>query len=286
MEFSLEETLKRQTLAEISGISKRALKLALPPKAREEELAEFLYGDIREILSALLPDGPGHSRWASLGKRVVQFEEARFVTNYFLRNNHFPQSRSAMVLLGKDPQIACLPWAIPGIAVDFWGYETSLLTYLEGQDRVKQAQEMLGKKSLYLWLNHTLQRKVTLHYLRESCLKTNSFMPNLAVFDLDFCRNMLRLEKDRRRISRLVGDKACNTGPIVLRTTLHVGRCGNSRREIDRQVRDFESLLTENFLIRAKNESPYQSIMPMLSLLWILERKDENECKTVQKALP
>jgi hypothetical protein len=280
---SLEETLKRETLSQLSGISKASLKTALPPKDNGERLEEFLYGDIRRTIQLLFPAGYGSSHWATPGKRMVQLEESRFVTSYLLRNNAVPDSLSALVLMGPDPAMACLPWALPGIATKFIGFEMDHSIWSRASHQRASAEEELSRQGLFLWLSPREPKKIEIHLRFATCFShpwaKDPDAGRAGVIDLDFCRNTLRTEKNRQQILRLVSLRAPHRGPFILRTTLHIGRTGNSRRDVSRQVQSFESQIEGlGFAMRAKNESPYQSVLPMLSSLWILERKrDSNE---------
>ena len=117
------------------GVTKKAIKRAISGGIEEQALRDFIHGDIDELYKSL-PTPSGAQSWESSGKRYVQLEEVRFVVRHMLRNSIKPLP-SALVLSGMDPALACLPWAMGGIAHRFTAYEKDPLVYSRIKNRLE-----------------------------------------------------------------------------------------------------------------------------------------------------
>jgi len=238
---------------------------------RERSLNQFLFGDVRELYSQL-PGSSNRQGWETRAKRFLQLEEARWIAKHYLRNNLSPKSHNALVLTGTEPALACIPWAKGGLATSFIGWEKDLSVYQNAIRKEITERRKIEKHASYLWHPCDAEKKVFL-YLREgNCFKYQSNI-KYGVFDLDFCNNHLRTQEGQREILSLIKRSSPKRGPFVLRTTLHVGRNeGNSKADIEGHIRFFErSLREDGWNIRAQDRNPYQSTVPMISLIWILE---------------
>lgn len=265
-----EEMAEPFPLAKLVGISQVALKTIVERGDTEERLFRFLYGDLHALYEKL-PKPSFSQRWDTPGKRFTHLEDSKFLVRHFLRTNSWPKSQSAMVLLGTEPLLACLPWIMSGIATDFVGYEID-------SDRYKKARSISEE-----YLNQTLlgiedlwpvskSQKISILMAHGCCLKDQG-EKKYGIFDLDFCRNELRTEEGRRCIVNLLNRSSPKTGQFALRITIHVGRAGNSKKDIRRYLASFEDKLwAAGYEIRANMPSPYQSTVPMMSITWVLER--------------
>ena len=218
----------------------------------------------------MLPKPSGYQTWDTAGKRYVHIEETKFVARHFLRNAIRPQSTRALVLSGTDPALTCLPWAMSGLATEFTACEVNPLVYSTIkktlQKEVRKIKESLPEG-----------RKFEINVVLRNVLREIDY--EYGIIDLDFCNNRIRTEKHRDEILSLLDSVSPSTGPFVLRTTLHLGRANNSREDVERHVETFEEELrnpgggSQRYKIRAHDMSPYQSSLPMVSLIWILERR-------------
>ncbi len=258
--------MKEFELARRAGVTKKSLRLALKQGFSEQEIFEFLHGDLNALFEKL-PKPSRYQGWDTSGKRYVHLEDARFAAKHFLRNGIHPSSNKALVLSGTEPALACLPWAMSGIASDFTACEKVFKNF----NRAKSREEDDIKK-----VYHRLPKKyeVNVNLLWCDCLDLDE--ETYGIFDLDFCSNQLRSPSSRSKITGLLARTAPRIGPFVLRTTLHVGRLNNSQKDVENHIESFEKNLregSEEYKIRGFNRSPYQSSLPMISLIWILERK-------------
>lgn len=266
---SIGEVMSEFPLASRAGVTKKAIKKATSNGVDEKALMKFIHGDINVIHNSL-PKPSGLQEWETTGKRFVQLEEARFVAKHFLRNAVRPSSSRALVLSGTDPALACLPWAMSGIATRFVAYERDLVIWRRAMDRQ-------GHELRKITTREITGRECELHIVYGDILHSRDGI--FGVIDLDFCSNQLRIEKSRAAILNLVDRTAPATGPFVFRTTIHLGRVGNSLEDVEHHIEDFERELKEPdeeyqaYKVRAFDRSPYQSSLPMVSLLWILERQ-------------
>lgn len=271
--------MSKYPLASQAGVTKRAIKKATANGISEESLFQFIHGDLKKIYEKL-PTSSGYQSWDSSGKRYVHIEEAKFVAKHFLRNTIKPKSRKALVLSGTDPALACLPWAMSGLADEFVAYESYDLAYYFAKKDFSNEKRKI--KNLV-----PKGREIELQLVLGNILEERS--QKYGIIDLDFCNNRIRNQDYRSEILSLVDEVSPNTGPFVLRTTLHMGRANNSRRDIENHIDKFEEQLrnpTNNSLgykIRAHDRSPYQSSLPMVSLLWILEKRREEPANAGEK---
>lgn len=258
-------------LASQAGITQAAIKNTLRKGITEKDLFQFLHGNINYLYETL--PKPSYSQpWETSGKRYVHLEEARFVARHFLRNNIQPQNERALVLSGTDPCLACLPWIMSGIVTSFDAVEVSLDNYLIAKAKIKAEIKKIEEKI-------QPSKKIEFNLLWTDCF--NIYGVKYSVIDLDFCNNQLRKIESRNKILHLLRKISPRKGPFIFRTTLHVGRPNNSKKDIENHIDSFErDLLTGRisniqYKIRAHDRSPYQSSLPMLSLIWILERREE-----------
>jgi hypothetical protein len=250
------------------GVTKKAIKKATNGGIEEKDLLDFIHGDIDKLYKSL-PHPSGAQSWESSGKRYVQLEEARFVARHILRNN-IKLPSSALVLSGTDPALACLPWAMCGIATKFVAYEKDILIYSNARHRVKKELQKIQSRS-------QSYKECELEIVYGDILEEKE---KFGIIDLDFCSNQLRTKDSRGQIIKFLDHVTPSQEPFVLRTTLHIGRANNSSRDIEGHIEEFEKELRRplegyyNYKIRACDRSPYQSSVPMVSLVWILERQD------------
>jgi len=290
--------MRRGLNARQAGISKTAIKTALGRNLDEKAIMDLLYGDINALVENKFGSGEGKQYWATLGKRYVQVNEARFASEFFLRNNLPLQSHTGLILTGADPQRACLPWAMFGLAERFIGYEIDWKTMYKARYLIPETERRIKEAISHIRSDgEAVSKNLELAILEGDCLDDpGSFtrrgklieMAPYSVMDLDFCNNQLRFEKQQERIIDLIKRNSPDEGLFILRTTLHVGRIGNSKKEIEKQIIKFEDRLRKaSFREKAKNRNQYQSNLPMLSLIWILEKekKDENT-DTVEQGNP
>jgi hypothetical protein len=257
-------------LAHRAGIAKRTIQKVLGSGVTEKDLFSFIHGDVNLIYKTL-PKPSGNQSWETTGKRFVHLEEARFVAKHFLRNAIRPKNQKALILSGTDPALACLPWIMSGIATRFVAYESNYEIY-------QQLKENLIREKLSVINRLPKRKRFELELVFGNILDEED--RKYGIIDLDFCNNRIRTWNSRAEILELVDEVSPLKGPFVLRTTLHVGRTNNSREDIERHIELFEKELRypedtfhQKYRIRASDRSPYQSVLPMISLVWILERK-------------
>lgn len=260
-------------LASRAGVTKKAIKKALNCGIDEEVLFDFIHGDLN-LIHKTLPPPSGKQAWESTGKRYVHLEEARFVAKHFLRNTIRPANDRALLLSGMDPALACLPWALSGIASHFVAYESNPNAFQITNKKLSEERKKL-KSCLPA-------EKACGLALRQGDI-LNKSEEVYGVIDLDFCNNQLRTEERRTNILKLIDSNAPLEGPFIFRTTLHLGRVNNSREDVEQHIEEFEKELREptegfqRYKIRASDRSPYQSSLPMVSLIWILEARRGHE---------
>ncbi len=265
-------------IADKIGVTKKAIKKAISGGIKEETLLNFIHGDINNIYNSL-PEPSGLQSWETSGKRYVHLEEARFVARHFLRNAVKPPT-TALVLSGMDPALACLPWAMSGVATKFVAYEKDSMVYSLAWGRLGHELRKIQSRSL----EHKL---CTLNILSGDILKEKRL--GFGVIDLDFCNNQLRTKDSREQIINLLDRVSPMKEPFVFRTTLHLGRVNNSLQDVENHIEKFEEELRigedgyQSYRIRAFDRSPYQSSLPMVSLVWILERKTNENITNQQK---
>ena len=267
--------MKEFPLASQAGITKRSIRKAISNGVNERDLFHFIHGDVNLIHSEL-PKASGFQPWETTGKRYVHIEEARFVARHFLRNGIQPSSRKALVLAGTDPALACLPWAMSGIASRFVAYENDYEAHYRARRNLSNERRKVRSRL-------PAGREFRLKLIRGDVFEINGF-DDFGVIDLDFCNNRLRNADAREKLLSLIDRASPLVGPFVLRTTLHMGRVDNSREDVERHIEKFEKEIRDprdpdfqSYRIRASDRSPYQSSLPMVSLVWILERQPEKE---------
>ena len=169
-------------LASRTGVTKKAIQKAITNGIDEEDIFEFIHGDLNKIQERL-PEASGIQRWESTGKRFVHLEEARFVAKHFLRNAIKPENTKALILSGADPTLACLPWAMSGLVTECTACEINPLIYAAAKEKLpkemKKAKEVLPEGR---------ELKVNL-VPRDILEETDS---KYGFIDLDFCNNRIR----------------------------------------------------------------------------------------------
>ncbi len=253
------------------GITKAAIQKALEYGTTEEDVLNFIHGDIDTIYNTL-PQASNCQPWETSGKRYVQIEEVRFVTRHFLRNGIRPTNQNALILGGTEPALACIPWAMSNLAKSFHVYENKIALH-----RLAINKKRKEKRRIEGLLSSGQQIELEMIFGNILSVERQEF----GIIDLDFCNNRIREEVSRVRILNLIDSVSPKSGPFVLRTTLHVGRKGNSKKDVEEHIDQFEeeirsgdNELYQPYKIRAHDRSPYQSSLPMISLIWILERRE------------
>jgi hypothetical protein len=254
--------MREYPLAKRAGVTRKSIEAALEYQKTEEDLFRFLHGNMYH-LHAKMPEPSYKQSWDRTGKRFVHLEEVRFITRHLLRNNIYPQSKRALIISGTEPALACIPWALSGLVSDFEAYENSIDTYLEAASK-----RAIETHKLYKAANDD----TSLEIIFGDCFRVKN--KDYGIFDLDFCNNHLKTKDSRDEILQLINNNSVLEGPIILRITIHVGRLGNSRSDTEEHINLFNEELRNKYKIRAHDISPYQSSVPMTSLIWILERKD------------
>ncbi len=258
-----------------SGITKAAIKASVrgsaSPEDSEKAIRHFLFGELESVISRAVGQQPD---WASHGKRCVQFTEARRALQFFLRSSSKPQSDGALVLSGPDPGISCLPWAMSGLAASFYLCERDKRVAALARSRLPSAEKLISKKINYLWWSRNETPGYSISIRSGDCFSEPPPEEGYIIIDLDFCNNHLRTQTGIRQVADFVFDTAAKRGPSIFRTTLHVGRVGNAWGTVLNNIEEMDSALKERgFRIREKTESKYASTLPMVSVMWILERK-------------
>lgn len=263
--------MSKYPLANRAGIAQTIIKKAVGKDIPEEKLFKFLHGDINTIYKTL-PKPSNEQSWETSGKRYVHLEETKFIAGHLIRNGCKPVNERALILSGTDPALACLPWVMSNVSYRFDAYEKDLNCWKFARKRISKETEKIKEKA-------PKNKKIELNLIYGDILDANK---KYGVIDLDFCNNHLRTSSSRRKIIELIERVSPDKGPFILRTTLHVGRQSNSRESVTRNIDDFEESLRRGpvgYRIKAHNQSPYQSTLPMISLVWILERKEQLEQK-------
>jgi hypothetical protein len=256
-----------------AGIIKKSIKRILEHQNSERDISEILHGDLKSLYKNL-PKSSQRQLWESSGKRIVHLEEIRFVLKYMLRNDVTLGSRRAIVLGGMEPAISCTPWAMTGLIDQFDLYENQPYIYLNVINRLKSETCKIQYRS---------SDKISVSLTFGDCL--NARYNCYGLFDLDFCSNHLRDEEQRNRVFKLLIENSPENGIIVVRTTIHVGRVNNSKKEIREHIRLFNEQLSKEYEILALDRSPYVGSVPMASLIWILDRKSNRVTESPKREI-
>lgn len=275
------KSIEEEHLAHLSGISKKAIRRAiLSNQDTLDRVYNFLFGDIGSTILFSVGEDPGSASWSTYGKRCVQILEAREALQFYLRNAIIPENKRVLVLSGPNPDKACMPWIISGLGKRFVAYEKDFDTYLVAKKTLSGQLEKLERKSLPLWGKdfNGVQNILDIDLRWDNCLDENKIEGQFSIIDLDFCNNKLKNPDVLLTINNIINKSANRKGITIFRTTLHVGRTGNSWKEVEKNIEDLEKLLRwTSFRIRHKSEHRYLSTLPMVSVMWILERRDKNE---------
>ncbi len=270
--------MKKLTPLELAGIPKVSIKKALKNNELEGDLSELLYGNLRLYLEAL-PTPRERQYEASRGKRLVHIRETLSVVDYLLREGLELKSDWALVLTGRDPTLACVPWAASGLASQFVGYEQNPLVFEEiTRESLLETEQEIGKRTLKLWRSSV---RPYIGIYNGSCFGQPDHQDEnqkFSVFDLDFCSNKVRTEAQRERIINLLLTRGHKSGPIILRTTAHVGHAGNTARDVKRHLRRMEAHFEPAGFDPVgvpphRYNGKQRQGMTMMSKTWILERR-------------
>jgi hypothetical protein len=270
------------SLPTFSGITKESIRNSLlgyqASDEAEVKLQRFLFEGLPRVIKRALGDKIGKAEWASHGKRCVQFMEARAALDFFLRSNSIPQAYQALILAGPDPELACIPWALSGLPTRFLICDKDKDLISQAKKNIKSIDKLISKNINYLWWDRGENPVHSVTIVNEDCFNIQPPEDGYIVLDLDFCNNMIRTSGGTRKISSFVSDAGATKGPFIFRTTLHVGRIGNSWNDVLDNIEEMDNeIRKKGFRVREKIESKYTSTLPMVSIMWILERNPRSK---------